>query len=721
MTTVREAIPFDVDAALLRELGERLVGRADIAVAELVKNAFDADASTVHIQINQDDIVVEDNGHGMTDTEFRSFWMRIGSPHKSKQRFSKTLKRPLTGSKGVGRLAVQFLGSSVEVKTTAIGAQAVELTATVDWTQAEKKKDLTKVVAYLQAADHGGGYCNGSTHGTRITIKKLAHDWTDPERARNLALEIWELRSPEPASARRSPDTFDIQLFSETDKVQEAFRVQLLAPLDIWHALIHGELHAAKKSGGEAELAVSLRFRDQEKPLHHRFSIPQCYLHNLSFEIRVYALYGRQPGAIAVSNAREYVTKHGGVKIYDSGFRLPYYGLEHDWLDIEVDHSHRKSDSKVLPESLQVSGGLSNVPTQTRLLGYVYVNTGKEAAAARRGDDYLQIQVTRDRLADNRPYKTLKDCVRMAIDWYAMRETLRRLHEVELEVAILPRREEQLRSVEQIVTRHAPTLPKRQVERIKKDIEAVVDQQAVTQELMSQNINLLGALATAGMFALAFEHEIARQLTVLETLSARVRASSSVSTDLSDELDKWIRRVRQTRSIFSSLSDEESRRKRQRFNAKSALEQFLIQAEPFMRGVEIDIQAVDSDVRLPSGTFAEWSALFQNIFANAANAMIDKKIRRIEVSSQQSGNRAAIIVQDTGTGVDLASADKLFEPFERRTLISKERRSLSIGGTGLGLTIVRMIASNLGLNVSFTKPTRHFATCFRIDWQESSR
>jgi hypothetical protein len=43
--TAPEPIPFDVDAALLQELGKRLVGRAHIALAELVKNAYDADAS----------------------------------------------------------------------------------------------------------------------------------------------------------------------------------------------------------------------------------------------------------------------------------------------------------------------------------------------------------------------------------------------------------------------------------------------------------------------------------------------------------------------------------------------------------------------------------------------------------------------------------------------------------------------------------------------------
>ncbi|RTE93074.1 ATP-binding protein [Bradyrhizobium sp. LVM 105] len=716
-----ERIPFDVDAALLRELGERLVGRADIAVAELVKNSYDADASLVSIEIGRDEIVVEDNGHGMSDVEFRTFWMRIGSPHKFQQRHSKKKRRPLTGSKGVGRLAVQFLGSSVEVTTTSAEPRSVELKATVDWTQAETKKDLTKVVAVLETSAAPGRYCDGSRHGTRITIKRLAHDWTDPERARSLASEIWQLRSPEPASARRTDETFDIQLSSVIPKAQEEFQKQLLAPLDIWHAILQGELTPPRKGGDQGELQVNLRFREQSRPQQHTFSVPRCFLRNLRFEIRVYSLFGRQPAAIAVSNAREYITQHGGIKIYDSGFRLPYYGLEHDWLDIEVDHSHRKSESQLLPSNLQVPGGLSNVPTQTRLLGYVYVNTGQEAATAAPGEDYLQIQVTRDRLVDNAAYQNLKSCVRTAIDWYAMRETLRRLQEVEEEVAIRPRREEQVRSVAQILARHAPELPKRQADEIKREIEAVVDHQAATQELLGQNLNLLGALATAGMFALAFEHEIARQLTALEVLSGRIRSSSKMSAELSDELDRWIRRVRQTRSIFSSLSDEESRRKRQRFNAKSAVEQFVAQAEPFLGGIEVNFEAIDDELKLPAGTFADWSAVFQNALANAANAMIDKRVRKIGISSEQSGGRAFILIQDTGSGVDLQDSEKLFEPFARKTVISQERRSLSIGGTGLGLTIVRMISKNLGFDVSFVKPGRAFATCLKIAWQENTR
>ena len=41
---------FTIDAALLRELGERLVGKPHIALAELVKNSYDADATEVTIK-----------------------------------------------------------------------------------------------------------------------------------------------------------------------------------------------------------------------------------------------------------------------------------------------------------------------------------------------------------------------------------------------------------------------------------------------------------------------------------------------------------------------------------------------------------------------------------------------------------------------------------------------------------------------------------------------
>src|SRR5437588_6167495 len=104
---------FVIDASLLRELGERLIGRPAIALGELVKNAFDADATTCRIDFGNDQIIVSDNGMGMSEGDFLRHWMRIGTTHKVDERLSPRLKRPLTGSKGIGRLSAQFLADEL--------------------------------------------------------------------------------------------------------------------------------------------------------------------------------------------------------------------------------------------------------------------------------------------------------------------------------------------------------------------------------------------------------------------------------------------------------------------------------------------------------------------------------------------------------------------------------------------------------------------------------
>src|SRR5262249_16514803 len=119
-------LQFSVDARLLRELGERLVGRPHIALAELIKNAYDADARTVDISFSDDQIVVSDDGHGMSETDFVQRWMRIGTGRTEKGGTSRELKRAMTGSKGVGRLAAQLLAHELEVVTVGLRNPALK-------------------------------------------------------------------------------------------------------------------------------------------------------------------------------------------------------------------------------------------------------------------------------------------------------------------------------------------------------------------------------------------------------------------------------------------------------------------------------------------------------------------------------------------------------------------------------------------------------------------
>src|SRR4051812_35499746 len=102
---------FTVDTHLFRELGEFLVGRPSTALVELIKNAYDADATSVTVfgenlkDPIQGRILITDSGNGMGRNEFEQGFLRIASRLKEEgDRRSPVFGRRYTGAKGVGRL-----------------------------------------------------------------------------------------------------------------------------------------------------------------------------------------------------------------------------------------------------------------------------------------------------------------------------------------------------------------------------------------------------------------------------------------------------------------------------------------------------------------------------------------------------------------------------------------------------------------------------------------
>src|SRR5438445_7200277 len=136
-------LTFTVDSALLSELGEKLVETAHIALVELVKNAYDADATETTVKIipnpalevdvidngsgvakivgrtSGPEVHVIDNGSGMTFDDVQNYWMRIATTHKKEHDVSPRYGRPRTGSKGIGRFSCRRLGTHLKLITTA--------------------------------------------------------------------------------------------------------------------------------------------------------------------------------------------------------------------------------------------------------------------------------------------------------------------------------------------------------------------------------------------------------------------------------------------------------------------------------------------------------------------------------------------------------------------------------------------------------------------------
>src|SRR5436189_1112990 len=109
-------VRFSVDAGLINRLGRELVARQETAVSELVKNAYDADATWVELSFEDGEkpggtLKLEDDGSGMNRRELINGFMRLSSTDKVDNPISPLFKRRRAGQKGIGRFAAQRLGN----------------------------------------------------------------------------------------------------------------------------------------------------------------------------------------------------------------------------------------------------------------------------------------------------------------------------------------------------------------------------------------------------------------------------------------------------------------------------------------------------------------------------------------------------------------------------------------------------------------------------------
>jgi len=127
-------------ARLLTMLGEQLIKNERIALIELIKNSYDADADWVKITFQNfgdnykiqknSKIIIEDNGHGMSRDIIEKHWLNPATPVKKnlKKKKDTTVKgRIIQGEKGIGRFAMLKLGRKIDIITRTVDDQSEHL------------------------------------------------------------------------------------------------------------------------------------------------------------------------------------------------------------------------------------------------------------------------------------------------------------------------------------------------------------------------------------------------------------------------------------------------------------------------------------------------------------------------------------------------------------------------------------------------------------------
>jgi len=201
-----ENVRFSVDASHIRRIGRELVVKKETAVSELVKNAFDADATHASLTFENTDrpggrLIIEDDGNGMTKEQLINGFMRLSTTDKIHEPYSPTFHRLRAGRKGIGRFAAHRLGSKLTVISQTKNSRTAHQIK-IDWGLFGADQELSQITSQIETVD------NNQKPGTLLVIDDLEDGWT-VEAITRVYRYLIDLLQPFPISKLHKADNED--------------------------------------------------------------------------------------------------------------------------------------------------------------------------------------------------------------------------------------------------------------------------------------------------------------------------------------------------------------------------------------------------------------------------------------------------------------------------------------------------------------------------------
>lgn len=189
-----EQLQFRISSALKDLVGKDLIINDNVAIFELVKNAYDAYAKKVVIEFLEDKIIIADNGKGMSLNDIKNKWLFLGysakkdgtedaDSDKKQKSYRDNIRRHYAGAKGIGRFSCDRLGKELLLKTKSVSSNALEIIQ-VNWTDFEIDQNLefAKInVGHDSSTILDTIFPDNKTNGTILEISKLNDEkmpWT---------------------------------------------------------------------------------------------------------------------------------------------------------------------------------------------------------------------------------------------------------------------------------------------------------------------------------------------------------------------------------------------------------------------------------------------------------------------------------------------------------------------------------------------------------------
>lgn len=349
-----QKLPFKISSNLKNIIGRELITDDYIAIFELVKNSYDADATLVdivfkNIKSNKErsSIIIRDDGYGMSYDDIINKWLFVG--YSDKKDFIENVggdfrdkigsQRIFAGAKGIGRFSCDRLGNKLYLFSKKENEDIIHRLE-IDWTQFElNSKDEFQDIEVIYSEVKEVDFFNlkfTNNHGTILIISPINYEW-DEKKLIGLKRHLQRLINPAQFSIEQDfsiyidveeylVDDFNKKEDDSHNIINGIIKNVVFERLGIQTTRIYSNID---KKGNKIKTELwdkdKFIFSLEEENLYPllNVSIKLFYLNPIA-KATFTKLMGIQP------------VRYGSIFLYKNGFKINPYGNDgDDWLGLD--------------------------------------------------------------------------------------------------------------------------------------------------------------------------------------------------------------------------------------------------------------------------------------------------------------------------------------------------------------------------------------------------
>lgn len=723
----QENVRFSVDAKLVERLGEQLVAKKTTALSELIKNAYDADSTSVVVEFVKTEsvggkIIVTDTGNGMDFDALVEGFMTISTSDKISNPVSPIYNRTRAGKKGIGRFSAQKIGQKLKLITKR-EIDNYYLIVDIDWKMFNAKTPLNSISNKINKIKDGYSF----NKGTILEISDVREAWTENNIKTTFNYISGIVQSQDSSDEKTKDPGFHVNfmyvdLNSDKKTLSEINeKTEFLEKADL-------KAVAQMRPSGVLEIDIT-GFSDER--FTEKLEFTEGYdskLLDCNYKVEV-LYFSRERGSSNTKPLKDYLNTNGGIRLFRNGFNVAPYGSRYnDWLGLDDSYQKRV----ILPPH-----------SNTNYVGYVSVKDPNglilEETSSREGvieNDIFSILIK----------ATYDVAIKIASHVATVREkkvtasqtgyvSNKKSKEDELKATISELKqklEQSLFLVSKSEVEKTSEEIKLETNEISNDIEnkslanEVLESLNVVTEKLTEYIDeqiMYRVLSSTGLAISEFTHEIQTCLTNLELSSQTLASISNIDPRISriaDQLEENLGMLSAYTDFFDGTMRSNSNREKNFYDIRKLVKRFISAMEPTTkrRGYEFITHFDSWDIWTRKIHISEIMSIFINLFTNACKAIerAGQKNGKLLIDVSTSANFMTIKFEDNGDGIPKDKWSRVFEPLYTTAMPAKPYSSDNEynRGMGLGLSITEQIISEMNGEIAVAEPSEGYSTCLKI-------